>query len=81
MSRFTLTIHHPDSKDDPYALDSLTGSGPATLTEAVRAEAEIVAGDADGVTEAQVFAEALRELQGKRRYRDALGVLWTVEEL
>lgn len=80
MSRFTLTIHHPDCVNDPYELDSLGSRGPATLGEAVRAEAEIVAGDA-GINESTLAVEAFTALQGKRRYRDVLGVLWTVEEL
>lgn len=80
MPRWTLTIHHPDSVDDPYEIDSLDSRGPATLGEAVRAEAAILAADADA-NESAVVTEATRALCGKGRYRDALGVLWTLEKV
>lgn len=41
----TLTIHHPDSQDDPYPIHDLGESGPASLGEAIKAEAEIVAAE------------------------------------
>lgn len=89
-----LTIHHPDSRDEPYEIHDLGQSGPASLGEAIRAEAEIVASDCErpvtlaGQTfdgpacgadiEHAVFQAAYRRLLLGGEYTDPMGVRWTL---